>query len=163
MADEPERRFLPTEGFDPESIEIGRRHIVQDYLGRTGEWTIRVRRTLQDGAHIHHLTMKRTKSAVTNTEHEVVITADEYQDVLTSCETRVEKTRHLVEHAGRLWEIDVFHHPMADPRSIMEVELGHEGDNLVKPQWAGREVTGDRWYSNAAIAERLATMGDGND
>jgi adenylate cyclase len=35
---------------------------------------------------------------------------------------------------------------------IAEVELGSEDDAPVVPEWAGREITEDRRYYNAALA-----------
>jgi adenylate cyclase len=68
---------------------------------------------------------------------------------------RLDKTRHDVPHGGLVWEVDVFEGPLAG-LVIAEVELPHPGHPLDLPSWAGREVTEDPRYANAALASAAA-------
>ena len=47
------------------------------------------------------------------------------------------------------------HLPIADRphRLVAEIELGAEDEALTLPSWVGADVTGDRRYSNAVLAE----------
>ena len=68
------------------------------------------------------------------------------------CEGRiVEKTRYRVPHEGLVWEIDEFHGPH-DGLVLAEIELESEDQAFEKPDWAGKEVTGDHRYYNAWLA-----------
>ena len=60
-----------------------------------------------------------------------------------------------VDVAGFTWEIDVFEGAFRG-LVIAEVEMDSETDEPELPDWLGREVTGDRRYSNQVLAtERL--------
>ncbi len=64
---------------------------------------------------------------------------------------RVEKLRHRVPFAGRVWEVDSFSGENA-PLVIAEVELDSIDADVALPPWVGREVTDDPRYTNAALA-----------
>jgi adenylate cyclase len=63
----------------------------------------------------------------------------------------VEKRRHLVEHAGHLWEVDEF---LGDNAGLVvaEIELERAGEAFEKPAWLGAEVTDEARYYNLALA-----------
>jgi adenylate cyclase len=63
----------------------------------------------------------------------------------------IEKTRHLVEVGGHLWEIDVFAGDNAG-LVVAEIELEHADEPFEKPSWAGEEVTHDIRYYNTMLA-----------
>lgn len=160
MAEEPERRFLLKDGFDPALVAHESDTLAQSYLRDTGAWIIRVRRWEgEHGAEAHYLTLKRPLTDVTNREYEPPISAEMYEDILNDTGVEVVKTRYSIRHAGRIWEVDVFHDERVRPRMIAEVELPHKDADLEIPPWVSEEVTGDRWYSNAAIAQRLEDAG----
>lgn len=156
MATEIERRFLVKDGFDPAAIATRSIHIVQSYLPETGSWVIRVRSEVSGWKTLYHMTMKRALSDMANEEHDLLISPEEYEDILPSCYSRIEKTRYLIEHDERMWEVDLYADPAVDPRIIAEVELSSEDAMVSLPEWIGREVTGDRYFSNYQIAERLS-------
>lgn len=62
----------------------------------------------------------------------------------------IEKWRHRVLAAGRLWEIDVFAGEN-EGLILAEVELASPDEPLALPPWAGREVTGDHRYTNSSL------------
>jgi adenylate cyclase len=62
----------------------------------------------------------------------------------------VEKVRHRIEHAGHVWEVDEFLGENAG-LVVAEIELGAEAEAFEKPDWIGREVTGDQRYYNSSL------------
>jgi CYTH domain-containing protein len=62
----------------------------------------------------------------------------------------IDKTRYLVKTSdGRhVWEIDEFY---GDNEGLIlaEIELDHEYEEFEKPDFIGREVTGDRRFYNS--------------
>ena len=67
----------------------------------------------------------------------------EAEALLELCEkTIVSKTRFEVSVADHLFEVDEFTGPN-EGLVIAEVELGSEDEEFSKPDWLGREVTGE--------------------
>ena len=65
----------------------------------------------------------------------------------------IEKTRFVVEHDGRVWEIDVFEGDNAG-LVVAEIELESEDDDEFSlPAWAGEDVSGDVRYYNQRLVE----------
>jgi adenylate cyclase len=56
-----------------------------------------------------------------------------------------------VPYEGAVWYVDVFEGANSG-LVVAEVELKHEAQNIVKPPWAGEEVTGDRRFGNSHLA-----------
>lgn len=159
MADEIERRFLVKEGFDPSEHWERSSLISQSYLARTGDWTIRVREEIGRDAPRYVMTLKSPQTAAHNKEFEFPISRDHYEDVRASCGPMVVKRRYRIEHKGRTWELDLFQSERVIPSMIVEIEIEHEDEKLDLPPWVGDEITGDRWYSNAMIAQRIEEEG----
>jgi CYTH domain-containing protein len=67
----------------------------------------------------------------------------------------IRKTRHLVPHADRMWEVDVHEGPLAGLIHA-EVELDSEDAPLCLPLWVGEEITGNPAYSTRALLRRAA-------
>jgi len=63
----------------------------------------------------------------------------------------IDKRRHLVRHAGHLWEVDEFL-GANDGLVVAEIELSSHDEGFVLPPWAGREVTDQTRYYNLALA-----------
>lgn len=64
----------------------------------------------------------------------------------------IEKTRRKISHEGFIWEVDEF---LGDNHGLIvaEIELNHEDQAFTKPDWIGREVTGDKRYNNSKLAK----------
>lgn len=159
MAKEIERRFLPAAGFDPAPLAHGSKDIRQSYLPIGGDMVMRLRQTTTDHGVSHDLTFKARDTAMTNDEHPLDIEQGLYDRLRLQAGPEIVKRRHLVGHAGREWEVDVFEAGDPDIPLVAEIELESEDAALDVPDWAGREVTGDRHYSNDAIAGRMAAAG----
>jgi adenylate cyclase len=65
----------------------------------------------------------------------------------------IDKRRHVVEHAGRLWEVDEFSGDNAG-LIVAEIELGSGDEWFERPAWLGIEVTDSTRYYNLALASR---------
>lgn len=80
------------------------------------------------------------------------IALDDAQSLLKLCEQGViEKTRYEVKSGNHIIEIDVFHGEN-DGLIMAEVELQDENEAILKPNWLGKEVTGDARYYNSYIS-----------
>ena len=62
----------------------------------------------------------------------------------------IDKTRYLVKADDGIhtWEVDEFHGDN-DGLIMAEIELGSEDEAFSKPDFIGKEVTGDRRYYNS--------------
>ncbi len=65
----------------------------------------------------------------------------------------IDKRRHLVEHAGHLWEIDEFRGDNAG-LLVAEIELASAEEAFSRPAWLGLEATHAQRYYNLALASR---------
>lgn len=63
----------------------------------------------------------------------------------------IEKTRYEIEHAGRIFEVDVFEGKLAG-LVVAEVELDDADAAVELPDWAGEEVSTDPRYFNSNLA-----------
>jgi adenylate cyclase len=90
---------------------------------------------------------------LTRSEFEYEIPLADAETMLTHfCSTRIiEKSRHRVEFAGVVWEIDEYcgaHQGLV----LAEVELRQTKQEVQLPAWLGREVTEDKTFKNANLA-----------
>lgn len=146
MATEIERKFLITgdawRGRGTSSV------FRQGYLSTVKERTVRVRVAGDQGS----ITIKGITIGATRTEFEYPIPftdADAMLDEL--CEQPIiEKTRHVVEFDGTIWEIDEFA-GVNEGLIVAEVELDSADQEFTLPRWIGDEVTDDPRYFNANL------------
>jgi adenylate cyclase len=64
----------------------------------------------------------------------------------------IAKRRHVVEHAGKKWEVDVFGGDNAG-LVIAELELASEDEAFEKPEWVREEVSHDPRYYNSNLVK----------
>ncbi len=125
--------------------------IVQGYLCSAKERTVRVRVSGEEA----RLTVKGAATGISRSEYEYAIPAADAREMLEAlCEKPlIAKTRHLVVHAGRTWEVDVFH---GDNEGLVvaEIELEDAAALVELPPWAKQEVSDDHRYSNSSLAKR---------
>ncbi len=149
MCQEIERKFLVCGDFQKTAFKSMR--IMQGYLSSVPERTVRVR-LMGDKAFI---TIKGPSNAtgVARFEWEREILLDEARQLLEICEPGIiDKTRFFVENTdGRhVWEVDVFHGEN-EGLVMAEIELDDENESFNKPDWIGKEVTGDPKYFNSML------------
>ncbi len=145
MASEIERKYLvDTAVWTPR--DQGTRY-TQGYLSSAKERTVRVRREGERAV----LTVKGPTRGVVRAEFEYAIPLADAEAMFELCEKPlIEKVRHVEQHGGRTWEIDVFAGDNAG-LVVAEVELADEADAVDAPAWAIREVSDDPRYYNANL------------
>ncbi len=149
MAFEIERKFLVKDNswkdLPLESVEI-----LQGYICSDKQRAVRVR-TAGEKAWIC------VKSAVTDlrrAEFEYQIPLADARELLDICPLpALEKIRHKVFHAGKLWEIDEFL-GLNSGLIVAEIELQSEEEEFERPAWAGEEVTHDPRYLSVCLYEK---------
>ncbi|HAR65105.1 MAG TPA: adenylate cyclase [Lentisphaeria bacterium] len=147
MAVEIERKFLVTGTNWQESISRST-HYHQGYLAADQQITVRIRKA-ED---IAYLTLKGKRCQISRAEYEYPVPLGDAEELLQLCGRRtVQKVRHLVEHQGHTWEVDVFDGENA-PLVIAELELQSEAEPFSLPDWLGKEVSTDPCYSNSYLA-----------
>ena len=149
MFQEVERKFLVKGDFRNEAFKAI--HITQGYLSRVPERVVRIR--IKDQQGFITIKGKNNASGATRFEWEKEIPLDEARRLLELCEPGlVDKTRYLINNTDgkHTWEVDVYH---GNKEGIMiaEIELGNENEPFDKPEWLGKEVTGDQRYYNSNL------------
>jgi adenylate cyclase len=150
MAQEIERKFLVL-GEDYKTAASKSTRIIQGYLSSNPGRTVRVR-IKGDKA---YLTIKGSSNAsgTTRFEWEKEIPAEEASELLKLCEPGViDKIRYEVGSGIHTFEVDEF---LGDNLGLVvaEVELSSEQELIVKPDWLGKEVTGDTRYYNSVLSK----------
>ena len=150
MPQEIERKFLVNGDFKPHVTRSSR--IVQGYLSSVPERTVRIRIKGDKG----FLTIKGigSDSGASRYEWEREIPVAEARDLMALCEPgMIDKTRHLVEFAGKVFEVDEFHGDN-DGLVLAELELESEDESFERPAWLGVEVTGQARYYNSMLMQK---------
>jgi len=147
---EIERKFLvSSEAFKKVSKTSTR--IVQGYLNSNPERAVRVRIKGEKG----FLTVKG-KSNNTGTsryEWEKEINVVEAEQLLALCEQgKIEKIRYEIPSGNHIFEVDVF---SGENQGLIlaEIELNQEDEPFLKPDWLGKEITGDIRYFNSNLVK----------
>ena len=147
MALEIERKFLVDEKKLPAQILSGGVKIAQGYLCVEPARTIRVRIKGERG----FLTIKSANVGIVRQEFEYEIPIDDAQEILKLCAPRIlEKVRYKIEHAGKIWEVDVFGGRHAG-LILAEVELSSVDEKIILPEWTDAEVSEDPRYFNSNL------------
>ncbi|MES2857563.1 MAG: CYTH domain-containing protein [Pseudomonadota bacterium] len=100
------------------------------------------------------LNIKSRELGSTRQEFDYEIPRDDARALLALCVGGIiDKRRHLVEHAGHLWEIDEF---LGDNAGLVvaEIELASADEAFARPGWLGPEATHAQRYYNLALASR---------
>ena len=129
--------------------------IFQAYLAAKEGEELRIRELREGGKHIYYKTLKRRLSDRKRLEIEERLSRSDYLRLLKEADPAlgsIRKTRYCLEDGGLFFQIDVY--PFWDEQALMEVELSDENASLSVPEGISmiREVTGEKEYSNAALA-----------
>ena len=120
----------------------------QGYLSSVPERSVRIRIVDELG----YLTIKGISKGASRLEYQYDIPVAEAKVMLAElCEKPIiDKIRYTLEYKGLTWEIDRF---FGDNEGlyIAEVELAREDQDIIKPQWVGKEVTEDPRYYNVNL------------
>jgi adenylate cyclase len=148
---EIERKFLVlSEAFKDEAFTSNR--IVQGFLNTHPNRTVRVRIKGNRG----FLTVKglSNEAGTIRTEWEKEIDVSEAETLLNLCEEGIiEKTRYEVQAGKHIFEVDEFF-GKNQGLIIAEIELNAENESFEKPNWLGKEVTGDIKYYNSQLSNQ---------
>lgn len=147
MATEIERKFLVKDDRWRAMADAGTAYR-QGYLIGSERVSVRVRIE----GDVARLNIKSATLGISRQEYEYSIPLADAAALLdTLCEKPlVEKMRHHVVFAGRIWEVDVFAGDNAG-LVVAEVELEAEDALLQSPPWVGREVSHEPRYYNVCL------------
>ena len=146
---EIERKFL-VKVSDYKKEAHRKTKIIQGYLTKDPKRTVRVRIRENQG----FLTIKGMSSeeGLSRFEWEKEIPLNEAKELITLClPTIIEKTRYEVAYKGVLFEVDEFEGTHSG-LVLVEVELKFTEAIFKKPNWVGKEVTGDEKYYNSYLS-----------
>jgi adenylate cyclase len=154
MPMEIERKFLVL-GDEWRGAVVSHRRMQQGFLAKTALGCVQVRRWMAGAS----LIVKGPWIGITRQEYEYAIPLEEADQMLRRLCARplLDKVRHCVEHAGMIWEVDVFC-GAANGLVLAQVALDRPDQPFAVPRWVGAEVTHDPYYSSAAIAARLRPL-----
>ncbi len=97
------------------------------------------------------LTIKAYQSEMAKREYEWPIPFKEAEKLLSECSASVQKIRHHLNVAGKLWSID-FYEGDNFPLIVAEIELKKESEKIEKPLWVTKEVTADPRFHAFSLA-----------
>ena len=146
MGIEIEKKYL-VKNSSFKKLAVERHRIIQGYLSRNPERTVRVRIKDKQG----FFTVKGITKGDTRTEFEYVIPYTDALELIKLCESPIiDKIRYIVPSGDLSWEIDEFN---ADLEGLIlaEIELPSSETEYEIPPFIGREVTGDPQYYNSNI------------
>lgn len=150
MSLEIERKFLvKSNAFKEESYH--KTAIKQGYLNADKNRTVRIRIT--DNKAFITIKGKSNISGTTRFEWEKEIDRNEAEQLLLLCEPSIiDKTRFLVKSEHHIFEVDEFY---GDNTGLIvaEIELNSEDESFKKPNWLGKEVTGNLKYYNSSLSK----------
>lgn len=156
-----ERKFL-IEYPDIEALEAlpncKKVDIVQTYLVSEEDEELRVRQRGCEGHYIYFETRKKSINQLKRIELEQKLTKDEYLERLNYADPSkrvIVKRRYCLSYNGYYYELDVF--PFWKDKAILEIDLCDINDAIEIPPMLKviKEVTGDKAYKNASLAQRL--------
>jgi len=157
MAVEIERKFLVKEDFSvwkhKNSIYFSEVNILQGYFH--GD-RVRVRVT-SNGPYEEFtrgfLTIKGETEGCSRLEFEYDIPVEDACKMMKKfCKYSIDKTRYIFNEDGNGWEVDIFKGENSGLR-VAEIELESEDQEIVLPEWIGKEVTDDDRYYNCNLAK----------
>lgn len=148
MAKEIERKYLvKTDGW--RSAASSSSSFLQAYIASGKDRSVRVRIMDEKKA---RLTIKIGRDLFARDEFEYDIPpADAREMSEQALGVVLEKTRYFVPYEGYTWEVDVYAGAYAG-LVVAEVEIASEKERPLLPTWIGKEITGDRRYSNVNMA-----------
>lgn len=146
MGIEIERKFLvKNDDYKNKAVSAKFR---QGYLSTDLNRTVRIR--LYDGK--GYITIKGKTENISREEYEYEIPPQDADKMLDSLclQPIIEKYRYFVEYKGFKWIIDEFAGVNCG-LVVAEIELEREDEIFERPDWTGKEITGDSRYFNSNL------------
>ncbi|MEO9570519.1 MAG: CYTH domain-containing protein [Polaribacter sp.] len=150
MSLEIERKFL-VKNEDYKKDSSSKKYIKQGYLNSDKNRTVRIR--IADEKAFITIKGKSNATGTTRFEWEKEIKKEEAESLFLLCEPSIiEKKRHLITVNKHTFEVDEF---FGDNQNLViaEVELSSENEAFLRPNWLGKEVTGNVKYYNSSISK----------
>lgn len=145
MGVEIERKFLVDEQKWNEIRPREGKRILQGYLSKKIECTVRVRVKGDSG----FLTIKGKNTGSKRAEFEYEIPLQEAREMLeTMCDSYIDKVRYEIAQEDKVWEVDEFYSPKKG-MILAEIELDAVDEKVNLPEWIRKEVTDDPSYYNS--------------
>ena len=146
MGKEIERKFL-VKGDAWRSLAVGVLYR-QGYIYTKSGVAVRVRIVGDSG----FLTIKGVTNGISRSEFEYPIPLDDAKEMLeTLChKPLIEKTRYKIPVGKLVWEVDEF---CGENQGLIiaEVELQHENQVIILPDWIDREVKHPKYYNSNLV------------
>ena len=146
---EIERKFLIVSDKYKE-LAYKNTRILQGFLNTHKERTVRVRIKGEKA----FITIKGISKSegTTRFEWEKEISLKEAEQLIELCEPNlIEKIRYEIKVGNHIFEVDEFS-AENEGLIIAEIELSEENESFEKPDWLGKEVTGDICYYNSQLS-----------
>jgi adenylate cyclase len=151
MPQEIERKFLVvSNSYKTQSYR--QTHIIQGYLSNSDKSTVRIR--ICDDKAFLTIKGKSNSSGTSRYEWEKEIAIAEAEELLLLCnDIVIEKDRYEVTTGDHMYEVDEF---LGDNIGLVvaEIELKNESESFFKPDWLGKEVTGDKRFYNVYLSKK---------
>ncbi|MEO1030751.1 MAG: CYTH domain-containing protein [Bacteroidota bacterium] len=150
VTEEIERKFLVTSQLFKK--EASNSYVIkQGFLNTHEERTVRIRLKNDTG----YITVKgkSSKDGLTRFEWEKEISKEEAESLLALCERPIiDKIRYEIKFGHHMFEVDEF---FSDNTGLIiaEIELQSKDEVFEKPEWLGKEVTGDIKYYNSQLSK----------
>ena len=149
MNTEIERKFLISRKI--KLSEYFSEPIKQGFISSDPERSVRVR--IKGKKAFLTIKGKTNQSGTTRFEFETEISVKEADHLLLICKNKIiEKTRYYIPAGKHTYEIDVFEGENKG-LVIAEIELNNEDEDFIKPDWLGKELTGDIRFYNLYLSE----------
>lgn len=147
---EIERKFL-VKNNDFKTEAQHKSFLKQGFLNSHKERTVRVR--ILDNKSFLTIKGKSNNSGISRLEWEIEIPLKEGKKLLSLSEKGIiEKYRYYIKKEKYTFEVDEF---LGDNKGLIiaEIELNNENDTFEKPNWLGKEVTGQKKYYNSFLSQ----------
>ena len=153
MSKEIERKFLVVGDFKIHATKAIQ--IRQSYICTQPKHNVRIRITNDKG--FVTIKGKSNGTGISRFEWEYEISLKDANELLELCEpTIINKTRYIVPSENHFFEIDEFH-DANEGLIIAEIELTSEDEQFYRPDWLGKEVTGENKYYNSMLSKNPYT------
>ena len=147
---EIERKFLiKNDSFKEFSFQ--KKYIKQGFLNSDKERTVRVR-IIEEKAFLT-IKGKSNTAGTVRFEWEKEIPVNEAEQLMFLTEKNsIEKYRYYIKKGKHVFEVDEF---LGENKGLIvaEIELSNENENFSKPDWLGKEVTGEVKYYNSSLSK----------
>ncbi|MAH82714.1 MAG: adenylate cyclase [Flavobacteriaceae bacterium] len=148
MPIEIERKFL-VKNLDFIKESSSKKLIEQGYLSKDPNRIVRVR--IIDNKGVLTFKGKSFDGGTSRVEIEKEISIKDANELMKLCiPSIIRKVRYIINKNNLIFEVDVFQEHNKG-LIVAEVELYSKKEKIIKPNWLGKEVTGNKKYYNSQL------------